>query len=232
MVVNLAFRTGKPASGDNPMRSPSNGPRMTPTAKRPYRGVFPVAPTIFDDRGELDLDGPAALHRFHDRRRLRRPLHPGQFLRAVRADRRRARACDATRSWSTSPAGCRSSSRRRISARASAPSAAAQAQDAGAAMVMVMPPYHGATFRVPERGDLRLLSRRVRRDRHPDHDPGCAGRGHAAFGRPSWPAWRGRSPTSLFQDRGADGGGEAARPDRGRRRRASKGPGTARKRSR
>ena len=24
---------------------------------RPYRGVFPVAPTIFDDRGELDLEG-------------------------------------------------------------------------------------------------------------------------------------------------------------------------------
>src|ERR1700744_1987252 len=30
---------------------------MNPTAARPYRGVFPVAPTIFDDRGELDLDG-------------------------------------------------------------------------------------------------------------------------------------------------------------------------------
>ena len=30
---------------------------MNPTAPRPYRGVFPVAPTIFDDRGELDLDG-------------------------------------------------------------------------------------------------------------------------------------------------------------------------------
>ncbi len=27
-----------------------------------------------------------------------------------------------------------------------------QAQDMGAAMVMVMPPYHGATFRVPEDG--------------------------------------------------------------------------------
>src|SRR3569832_1659228 len=26
-------------------------------AQRPYRGVFPVAPTIFDERGELDLDG-------------------------------------------------------------------------------------------------------------------------------------------------------------------------------
>jgi len=24
---------------------------------RPYRGVFPVAPTVFDDRGNLDLDG-------------------------------------------------------------------------------------------------------------------------------------------------------------------------------
>src|SRR5207245_7525248 len=30
---------------------------MTPTAQRPYRGVFPVAPTIFDDRGELELEG-------------------------------------------------------------------------------------------------------------------------------------------------------------------------------
>src|SRR5919109_2908335 len=30
---------------------------MTPTAQRPYRGVFPVAPTIFDDRGNLDLEG-------------------------------------------------------------------------------------------------------------------------------------------------------------------------------
>ena len=28
---------------------------MTSTAQRPYRGVFPVVPTTFDDRGELDL---------------------------------------------------------------------------------------------------------------------------------------------------------------------------------
>ena len=27
------------------------------TDRPPYRGVFPVVPTIFDDRGELDLDG-------------------------------------------------------------------------------------------------------------------------------------------------------------------------------
>src|SRR5437762_5884733 len=30
---------------------------MSPTVPRPYRGVFPVAPTIFDDQGGLDLDG-------------------------------------------------------------------------------------------------------------------------------------------------------------------------------
>src|SRR4029450_7068157 len=27
------------------------------TSNRPYRGVFPVAPTIFDNSGNLDLDG-------------------------------------------------------------------------------------------------------------------------------------------------------------------------------
>ena len=26
-------------------------------AVRPYKGVFPVAPTVFDANGELDLDG-------------------------------------------------------------------------------------------------------------------------------------------------------------------------------
>ena len=36
-----------------------------------------------------------------------RPVHPGQLLRAVRAVRRRARAADARRSSSTSPAACR-----------------------------------------------------------------------------------------------------------------------------
>ena len=30
---------------------------MTSSAQRPYRGVFPVAPTIFDANGNLDLDG-------------------------------------------------------------------------------------------------------------------------------------------------------------------------------
>ncbi|MBD0273641.1 MAG: dihydrodipicolinate synthase family protein, partial [Acetobacteraceae bacterium] len=34
-----------------------------------------------------------------------------------------------------------------------------RAQEAGAAMVMVMPPYHGATIRVPERGIFEFFAR-------------------------------------------------------------------------
>ena len=28
-----------------------------PSARRPYKGVFPVVPTVFDGEGRLDLDG-------------------------------------------------------------------------------------------------------------------------------------------------------------------------------
>ena len=65
-------------------------------------------------------------------------------------------------------------------------------------MVMVMPPYHGATIRVDEAGHLRLLPRGLRRDRHPDHDPGRAGQRHAAARRRSWPAWRARSSSVAY----------------------------------
>ena len=67
-----------------------------------------------------------------------------------------------------------------------------RAQDLGAAMVMVMPPYHGATIRVGEAADPRVLRPRVGRDPHPDHDPGRAGGRHAADRPPSWPAWPAR----------------------------------------
>ena len=66
-------------------------PSMTTTAQRPYRGVFPVAPTIFDDRGELDLEGQRRCIDFMIDAGSQRPVHPRQFLRAVRADRCRAR---------------------------------------------------------------------------------------------------------------------------------------------
>ena len=124
---------------------------MNPTVPRAYRGVFPVAPTIFDDRGELDLDG--------QRRCIDFMIDAGsngicilanfseQF---VLTDAEREQVMDAvlkhvggrvpvivtTTHFSSSICAARSR----------------QAQEAGAAMVMIMPPYHGATFRVPEKG--------------------------------------------------------------------------------
>jgi 4-hydroxy-tetrahydrodipicolinate synthase len=124
---------------------------MSPTAPRPYRGVFPVAPTIFDDRGELDLDG--------QRRCIDFMIDAGSSGICILAnfseqfvltDAEREQVMDAvlkhvagrvpvivtTTHFSSSICAARSH----------------QAQEAGAAMVMIMPPYHGATFRVAEKG--------------------------------------------------------------------------------
>ncbi|MEE7492292.1 dihydrodipicolinate synthase family protein [Methylobacterium oryzae] len=119
--------------------------------RAPYRGVFPVAPTVFDARGELDLDG--------QRRCIDCMIDAGsdgicilanwseQF--ALADDERetvmhavlehvagRVPVIVTTTHFATQV--CAARSRR--------------AQEAGAAMVMVMPPYHGATIRVPEPG--------------------------------------------------------------------------------
>lgn len=117
--------------------------------KRPYRGVYPVAPTIFHADGTLDLDG--------QRRCLDFMIDAGSHgicilanfsEQFVLSDEERDQVTEAslkhvagrvpvivtTTHFATSV--CAERSRR--------------AQDLGAAMVMVMPPYHGATFRVPE----------------------------------------------------------------------------------
>ena len=124
---------------------------MAPVSARPYRGVFPVAPTIFDDRGELDLDG--------QRRCIDFMIDAGSHGICILAnfseqfvltDAERDQVMDAvlkhvagrvpvivtTTHFSSSICAARSH----------------QAQQAGAAMVMIMPPYHGATFRVSEKG--------------------------------------------------------------------------------
>jgi 4-hydroxy-tetrahydrodipicolinate synthase len=116
---------------------------------RPYRGVFPVAPTIFDDDGELDLDGQRRCIDFmidagsqgicilanfseqfaladDERERVMRAVLEhvaGRVPVIVTTTHFASRVC-AER--------CR------------------RAEAAGAAMVMVMPPYHGATIRVAE----------------------------------------------------------------------------------
>jgi 2-keto-3-deoxy-L-arabinonate dehydratase len=122
---------------------------MTPTVKRPYRGVFPVAPTIFDEHGELDLDGQrrcidfmidagsngiCILANFSEQFVLTDAERDQVMLAALDHVRGRVPVIVTTTHFGSLICGERSR----------------RAQDAGAAMVMIMPPYHGATFRVAE----------------------------------------------------------------------------------
>jgi len=118
------------------------------TAPR-YRGIFPVAPTTFTESGELDLvsqkrcidfmidagsDGICILANFSEQFLLaddERELLTKTILEHVAG---RVPVIVTTTHFSTKV--CIERSRR--------------AQAMGAAMLMVMPPYHGATFRVGE----------------------------------------------------------------------------------
>ena len=116
-----------------------------------YRGVFPVAPTVFDERGELDLDGQKRCIDFMiDAGSQGICILANWSEQFVLTDAERERVMDSVLAHvagrvpvivTTTHFGtqiCAERSRR--------------AQAAGAAMVMVMPPYHGATIRVPEAG--------------------------------------------------------------------------------
>ncbi len=114
-----------------------------------YRGIFPVVPTTFDEHGALDLesqkravdfmidagsDGLCVLANFSEQFALaddERALIARTVLEHVAG---RVPVIVTTTHYSS--AVCAERSR--------------EAQAMGAAMVMVMPPYHGATFRVPE----------------------------------------------------------------------------------
>src|SRR5215468_4093261 len=116
---------------------------------RPYRGVFPVAPTIFDDRGELDLDGQrrcidfmidagsqglCILANFSEQFALTDEERE-RVMRAV-LEHVAGRVPLIVTTTHFASRVCAERSRR--------------AQQLGAAMVMVMPPYHGATIRCGE----------------------------------------------------------------------------------
>jgi len=114
-----------------------------------YQGVFPVVPTTFTDAGELDLEsqkrcvdfmidagstGLCILANFSEQFVLsdeEREVLTSTILQHVAG---RVPVIVTTTHFGTKV--CAERSRR--------------AQDQGAAMVMVMPPYHGATIRVPE----------------------------------------------------------------------------------
>src|SRR4051812_6049287 len=121
------------------------------TATRPYRGVFPVAPTIFDERGNLDLDGKrrcidfmidagsqgmCILANFSEQFVLT-DAERETVMRAV-LEHVAGRVPVIVTTTHFGSAICAERSR--------------HAEKMGAAMVMVMPPYHGATFRVGEPG--------------------------------------------------------------------------------
>ncbi|RZL89602.1 MAG: dihydrodipicolinate synthase family protein [Variovorax sp.] len=114
-----------------------------------YQGLFPVVPTPFTESGALDLesqkrcvdfmieagsDGLCILANFSEQFLLaddEREVLTRMILKHVAG---RVPVIVTTTHFSTEV--CAARSRR--------------AQDMGAAMLMVMPPYHGATFRVPE----------------------------------------------------------------------------------
>ena len=117
----------------------------------PYRGVFPVAPTVFRADGTLDLDG--------QRRAIDFMIDAGSHGVCILAnfseqfvltDEERDRVMRCVLDHVAGRVPVIVTTTHFSSAICAARSRAAQ--DAGASMVMVMPPYHGATIRVPEIG--------------------------------------------------------------------------------
>ncbi len=122
---------------------------MYSAANARYKGVFPVVPTTFNDAGALDLEsqkrcvpfmieagstGLCILANFSEQFVLadaEREVLTKTILEHVKG---RVPVIVTTTHFSTQITIARS----------------VQAQQWGAAMVMVMPPYHGATIRVPE----------------------------------------------------------------------------------
>ena len=122
---------------------------MTLQSTARYRGIFPVVPTTFTETGALDLDsqkrvvdfmidagsdGLCILANFSEQFALSDDER--ETLTRTMLEHVAGRVPVIVTTSHYSSAVCTERSRR--------------AQEQGASMVMVMPPYHGATFRVPE----------------------------------------------------------------------------------
>jgi 4-hydroxy-tetrahydrodipicolinate synthase len=116
---------------------------------QPYRGVFPVAPTVFDADGRLDVEGQkraidfmidagshglCILANFSEQFTLTDEERDRVMTVVLEHVAGRVPVIVTTTHFATHVCAERSK----------------RAEATGAAMVMVMPPYHGATFRVPE----------------------------------------------------------------------------------
>src|SRR5262245_53615659 len=125
-------------------------------SNRPYRGVFPVAPTIFDNSGNLDLDGQrrcidfmidagsqgiCILANFSEQFVLTDAERETVMRAVLEHVAGRVPVIVTTTHFASGICAARSR----------------QAEEMGAAMVMVMPRYHGATFRVAEPGIVEFF---------------------------------------------------------------------------
>ena len=123
-----------------------------------YSGVFPVVPTTFDENGGLDLvsqrrcidfmidsgvDGLCILANFSEQFLLADDER--EILTRVALEHVAGRVPIIVTTTHTSTKVCTERSQ--------------AAQEMGAAMVMVMPPYHGATFRVSEKQIYEFYAR-------------------------------------------------------------------------
>jgi 2-keto-3-deoxy-L-arabinonate dehydratase len=130
---------------------------MTASLLARYKGVFPVVPTTFTGSGELDLEsqkrcvdfmidagsqGMCILANFSEQFVL--SDQEREALTATILNHVAGRVPVIVTTTHFSSRVCAERSRR--------------AQDSGAAMVMVMPPYHGATIRVPEQQICEFFS--------------------------------------------------------------------------
>jgi dihydrodipicolinate synthase/N-acetylneuraminate lyase len=121
-----------------------------------YTGIFPIAPTTFDERGALDLEsqkraiaflidagvsGICILANFSEQFALTDAERAELTTLIIDAVAGRVPVIVTTSHYSSRVAAERSR----------------QAQEAGAAMVMLMPPYHGATIRATERGTVEFF---------------------------------------------------------------------------
>ncbi|AOI74478.1 dihydrodipicolinate synthase family protein [Burkholderia ubonensis] len=122
---------------------------MTSSRSPRYRGIFPVVPTTFTETGALDLasqkravdfmidagaDGLCILANFSEQFALADDERDVLARTIVEHVAGRMPVIVTTSHYSSDVCAARSR----------------QAQALGASMVMAMPPYHGATFRVPE----------------------------------------------------------------------------------
>jgi 2-keto-3-deoxy-L-arabinonate dehydratase len=120
-------------------------------ARRPYRGVFPVVPTVFDGDGRLDLDGQKrAVDCMIDAGSHGLCILANFSEQFVLTDAERDQVLDAVLQHVAGRVPVIVTTTHFASHICAERSKRAQA--AGAAMVMVMPPYHGATIRVGEAG--------------------------------------------------------------------------------